>query len=133
MKLKLKEDPREWRKIAWLTAGGVAFVASILCWRKVLPPRLWGALLVVLAITAIAAWAQPRWFRGFYRISSRVGFRLGQAVGFVLLTGVFLVIVTPFGWVARLAGKDLLRLKRPPADESCWTPSRPATPLDSLF
>ncbi len=133
MKLKLKEDPREWRKITWLTAGGLVLVSSLLCWRKILPVRGWEIVLVAAVAASLAAWVRPGWFRGFYRVSSRVGYWLGQMVGSALLAAVFLLVVTPLGLGFRLFGKDLLRLKSRRDSPTYWTESRPSTPLERLF
>jgi hypothetical protein len=69
-------------------------------------------LLVWLAVAALVlgmlapslylplAWA---WY-GFARL-------LGAVVSRLLLTVVFFLVVTPVGWIRRLAGKDALRLK----------------------
>ena len=64
MKLNFKEDPKEWRKSALLTALGLALVSSLLRWRKHLPVNVWLALLALLGFVAILAGLQPRWFRG---------------------------------------------------------------------
>jgi len=54
-------------------------------------------------------------------------FPIGWTVSRVVLGTVFFVIFTPVGWVFRLAGRDLLGLKRR-RPESYWTPKRrPAT------
>jgi len=76
---------------------------------------------------------QPRWFRGAYRAGATVGFHVAQVLGQVVLAVLFLLGLTPLGRILRLAGKDLLRLKRAPKAESHWQPARPATPRERLF
>ena len=133
MKLILKEEPREWRKQAWLTLGGLAVISSLLRWRKVLPPTAWLAILGLLLAAAILAWLQPRGFRGYYRLSMRLGFAISQVMGFVALTLFFWLIITPLGLILRLAGKDSLKLKRPKDTVSYWQPARNSGPLDRSF
>lgn len=133
MRLKLKENPNEWRKAAWLSALGLALLASLLRWRRILPTAGWVAALGLLAAVALGALAQPRWFRAYYRFSSRLGFRLAQIIGYGALAVAFALVLTPLGLVLRLLGKDLLRLKRPRNANTYWTPSRQGTPLDRLF
>jgi hypothetical protein len=133
MRLKLKEDPREWRRVTLLTALGLALVGSLLLWRRVLPVTGWWILLGFLALASGAAVLQPRWFRGFYRASSRVGFFLAQWLGWVLLLLLFVFILTPAGLVLRLLGKDLLRLKRPRNADTYWNEARQPSSLDRLF
>ena len=133
MKLKFKEDPKEWRKSALLTALGLAIVLSLLRWRKHLPANIWLGLLALLALVALAALLQPHWFRGWYRLSLRLGFYSGQVVGRCVLILFFVFVVIPVGLVLRLAGKDPLQLKRPDRVQSYWHPSKDGSPLDRPF
>ena len=133
MKLIYKEDPKEWRKSALLTALGLALISSLLRWRKHLPANYWYALLVLLAIVAICALLQPRWFRGWYRLSLRLGFYSSQFIGRCVLMLFFIFIITPLGFILRLAGKDPLRLKRPSEVNTYWHQSKDCSPLDRLF
>ena len=133
MKLRLKEDPKEWRKAVWFGALGLAIVSSLLCWRRVLPVAGWLAALAVLATLALMAALRPRWFRGYYRFASRLAFHLSQFVGYALLTVLFLLVLTPLGLLLRLTGKDLLRLRRSPEAKSYWSTTRPSGPLERRF
>jgi hypothetical protein len=132
MKLKLSEDPKEWRKGACLSALGLAMMSSLLRWRHILPVAVWIAVLAALAAVAAAAAIEPRWFRGFHRFSARLGFAVSQFAGRIILAGFFIVLVTPLALIRRLIGKDPLRLKRSAAD-SYWTTAPPKTPLDRMF
>jgi hypothetical protein len=133
MKLRFKEDPKEWRKSALMTALGLAILSSILRWRHVLPAAAWCAVLAVLAVAAVSACLQPGWFRGYYRWSLRLGFGLSQFIGRAVLLIVFLLIVTPMGLLLRLAGKDSLQLKRPRTPGTYWRDAKEHNPLDRLF
>jgi hypothetical protein len=133
MKLNFKEDPKEWRKSALLTALGVAILSSLLRWRKHLPANLWPALLLLLAVVAVCAVLRPRWFRGWYRLSLRLGFYSSQFIGRCVLALFFIFVITTLGIMLRLMGKDLLQLKRPPGPATYWHPSKACSPLDRLF
>jgi len=133
MKLNLKDEPKEWRKSALLAAGGLALVSCVLRWRQVLGNRAWLVALVVLALAALAALLQPRWFRGYHRFSMRLGFALSQALGRVALLLFFFLLLTPVGLLLRLAGKDPLQLKRPANADSFWRTVKAPGPLDRLF
>jgi hypothetical protein len=133
MKLKLKEDPKEWRKFVTLSAAGLSLMSGLLTWRKVLPVAAFVAVLVVLGAIVAAAWLRPRWFRGAYRVGATVGFRVTQFLGQVALAVLFLLVLTPLGLVLRLAGKDLLQLRRQPRAETYWQPARPVTSLERRF
>ena len=133
MKLKLKEDPREWQKFAAVLAG---FLTMVLLWlfrRKGLPEPVWAGGLGLLAALLTIALFRPRWFRGPYRFTLQVSFPVGQLMGRILLTCFFLFILTPLGLALRLAGKDLLHLRRENGSGSYWRPARPTAPFDRLF
>ena len=133
MKLKLKEDPREWRKAALFGTLGLSILATILRWRAVLSNLGWCAALSVLALIALCALFRPSWFRGWYVTSSKLAFFITQTVGYAVLVIIFLLILTPLGLVLRLTGKDLLGLKRQRSAESYWHPSKPTGPSERLF
>ncbi|MBI3851496.1 MAG: hypothetical protein HY298_14655 [Verrucomicrobia bacterium] len=133
MKLELKEDPKEWRKSAWLSALGVALLSTLLCWRRILPAAAWFVLIALLASVAVSAWLRPPWFRGYYRLSTRLGFGVVRLVGHAVLVVLFFLLVTPLGLALRLLGKDLLRLKHPGDTATNWNPKKECSPLDRLF
>ena len=133
MKLRFKEVPNEWRKQALLTALGLAILSSVLYWRHVIAQRIWLGVLAVMCVAALCALARPDWFRGYYRLSMRLGFAISQFIGRIVLLGVFVFIVTPLGWLLRLAGKDPLQLKRPRDAATYWQSAKDAGPLDRLF
>jgi len=133
MKLIFKEDPREWRKQALLTALGLAIISSLLCWRKHLSANAWHVVLAVLAVVAICAVLRPRWFRGWYRLSLRLGFYSSQLIGHCVLLVFFIFVMTPLGIGLRWLGKDPLQLKRPREVKSYWHPAKDCGPMDRLF
>lgn len=133
MKLNLKDEPKEWRKSALLATFGLALVSSLLRWRHHIGQQTWLAILGLLVVVAIAAVFQPRWFRGYHLLSMRAGFVISQFVGRVMLVLFFLFVMTPAGFILRLAGKDPLQLKRPANADTFWQTARDASPLDRLF
>ena len=133
MKLNYKEDPKEWRNSTLLTALGLAILLSLLRWRKHLPADVWHDLLALLAGVAICAVLQPRWFRGWYRLSLWLGFYSSQFIGRCVLILFFIFIITPLGLMLRLAGKDPLQLTRPNNPATYWRPAKACSPLDRLF
>ena len=133
MKLKFKEDPKEWRKSALLTVMGLGILSSLLRWRHHLRVDYWHALLALLFIMAAGAILQPRWFRGLYRLSLRLGFYSSQFIGRCVLGVFFFLVLMPVGWMLRLMGKDLLQLKRPSGATTYWHSAKESNPLDRLF
>lgn len=132
MKLKLKEDPREWLKFTAVMVFAVALITFLLHRKRVMP--LEGVLSVeaVLALALLACAVRPRWFRGFYRGGMTASFHVGQVMGRVMLTVFFLLVVTPLGLILRLCGKDLLATKRR-TTASYWRTAKPVGPLDRQF
>lgn len=133
MKLNLKDEPKEWRKSALLAALGLALLSSLLRWRHVLANDVWLVALVLFGMVAIGALVRPRWFRGYHRLSARLGFAISQFVGRILLALFFFLVLTPVGLILRLAGKDALQLRRPPGAKTYWQAAKEYSPLDRLF
>jgi hypothetical protein len=131
--LRLKENPREWQKFV-AVMGVVANVPVWYLWRQ---GRVSLALALAVATITLGALLlaliQPRWFRGFYRGGMRVSYQIGQVIGKVLLTGFFFLLVTPLGLALRLAGKDLLQLKRDDAAATWWHPAKNNRDFDRMF
>ena len=133
MKLKLKEDPREWRKFALAAgvfAGGVLWLAS----RRHLAAA--GSLRFIAAgliLVLLAGLVRPRLIRPLYRFAMTGSFYVGQVMGRVLLAVVFLFVLTPLALLLRLAGKDLLRLRRDPRAETYWRAGKWIDDFDRQF
>ena len=96
-------------------AGALAIVSAINAW---LPddggrgPPAWRLLFLACALVCPAVlkplnWA---WFR--------FGLLLHAVVNPIVMGLLFFVAVTPTGWIMRLRGKDLLRLKREPQSDT---------------
>ena len=133
MKLKLKENPNEWRKFAAVMAGALAVLAWLLQARGILPREWLVGGWAVLAAAVVLSLLAPRWFRGFYRVGMTVSFHIGQAMGKVLLTLFFLLVLTPLGLLLRLFGQDLLKLKRNRTATTYWQPTKTNREFDRLF
>ena len=133
MKPNLRDEPKEWRKSALMTALGLAILSSLLRWRHVLTDITWFAVLTLLGAVAISALWQPRWFRGYYRFSTKLGFAVSQFIGRLILMLFFFFILTPVGLILRLAGKDTLQLKTGGKTASCWQMAKDYGALDRLF
>jgi hypothetical protein len=93
----------------------------------------WFGLLALLALVAVVAVLQPRWFRGWYRVSLWLGFYSSQFIGRCVLLLFFIFIITPVGWALRLAGKDPLQIQKPRAAQTYWQEAKDCSPLNRLF
>jgi hypothetical protein len=133
MRLHLKEDPKEWRKAALLGLIGPTVIVSILRYKDIVSTTFLIVVLASLALVAICALTRPRWFRGYYRLMTRVGFYIIQFIGKIVLTVIFLVVLTPFGFILRILGKDFLELKSPQEKQTFWHKAKQDSSLDNMF
>ncbi len=53
--------------------------------------------------------------------------------GLPALRALFFVILTPFGWILRLSGKDFLHDKSPQDKQTFWQTARQDGSLDRMF
>lgn len=107
-------------------------LALVLGWRGLLGPErlaLAGGACVVLAL---AAWIQPAWFRGGYRLAMIASAWLGDRVGQVVLTLLFFLLITPIGWALRLCKYDPLARTWKSAAGTYWRPVHRRSRLDRL-
>jgi hypothetical protein len=133
MKLKLKEDPTEWRNFTLICCAAVLVLCAVAA-RSAVVGREWTTAGCVVAAAAglVAIWHPPA-FRGFYRGIMAVSFRIGQVMGKVILGIVYLLVVTPLGLAMRVAGKDPLQRRGKREKESYWREARPVGDFEKLF
>ncbi|HEB50138.1 MAG TPA: hypothetical protein ENI89_05975 [Desulfobulbus sp.] len=80
-----------------------------------------GLLLVVLAMV------RPLLLRRVHRVWMAGSTRMGSVMTAVLLTLVYLLVITPLALAARLMGMDLLHRRPDPARQSYWRPREPGS------
>jgi hypothetical protein len=124
------------RAFGFVLGAGFALVGLALLRAAIVGHRGTGWLVVaVLALGAslgaagLAVFAPPR-LRACYAPWMRLGLLMGGVVGGVILTAVYLAIVTPLGWVMRATGTDPLDRSRVPGTDSYWRPRRTARTAD---
>jgi hypothetical protein len=131
MKLRLKENPREWLKFTAAAAVFVAIVGLVSRKRGVLHMPIWAPFVPgILALCVGAIW--PRTMRGPYRAVMTLSFHVGQIIGGFLLTALFVIFLTPMALLLRITGKDLLGLRKPPG-ETFWRPAKKVSNIDQMF
>jgi hypothetical protein len=133
MRLELKDNPREWQK--FILAGVVVLtgVGAVLWRRGAISFTFFAAVTIVLSAALVLGWLRPRWIRPLYRGAMTASFYVGQIMGRVLLTIVFVVVLTPLALMLRLFGKDLLRLKRDTSAQTYWRPGKIGDDFDRQF
>ena len=133
MRLKLKENPREWQKFAAVTALAFGLTLAMLRWRKLISTKAMFATLSIPAVVLVLCLIKPRLFRAYYRAGMGVSFVIGQVMSRVLLGIFFLLVLTPITLIVRILGKDILRLKRNPKATTYWQPARISDQFDREF
>ncbi len=116
---ELKTGVRELRKFG-LMVGGVFAVLGLLFLLRHKSHYPWFLVPGIALITAGLVF--PNGLRHVYIAWMSIAIVLGFAVSNVILTFFFFLVVTPIGLVARLFGKDFLRLKLNPQATTYWIP-----------
>lgn len=110
---------------------GLVF-ALVLTVAGLLPLRTHGRVrlpaLVLAGIFLLAAAARPAWLHPLNLVWSKLGLLLGRIVNPAVSAILFYLVFTPAGLLARLAGKDPLRLKPAPQADSYWIVRDPPGP-----
>jgi hypothetical protein len=117
--------PPSERSFAWVFAAFFAAVALWPAWRG-RPVRWWA--LGVAARVFLAGLVRPSVLRIPNLVWFRFGSLLNRVVSPVAASLLFFAVFTPFAVVLRMAGKDLLRLRRDPAAASYWIDRDPPGP-----
>ena len=109
------------RKTALVVAGVLLAVAAWSFYRgRVTAVAVLGVVGVSLALAGLFV---PPAARAFHVAWMRLAVALGWVNSRVLLTLIFYGVVTPYGFVSRLAGRDPMRRRGRP-EESYWLPRK---------
>lgn len=88
------------------------------------------ALGIALAFLAVSL-AAPAWLAPLNRLWLKFGELLHRITSPIILGVMFFGVITPVGWLMRLAGKDLLSLKFDRSASSYWVRREPPGPEKS--
>ena len=88
--------------------------------------RIW--TLVVAAVFLVVALAVPKILQPLNHLWFLVGKLLHRIVNPLIMGLLFFIVITPAAFLLRLAGKDLLSLKRDPQAGSYWVHRTPPGP-----
>ncbi len=116
---------RALRKFGFAFGGGLTVLGSLLLWREKVPaPYVLGVAVLVLALAALA----PRALRPLEWLMSRIFLAVTSVLTYVLLTILYILVLTPIGLIRRLMGKESLGLRPDPGKESYWIDVDPEGP-----
>jgi hypothetical protein len=133
MRLKLRDDPREWQKFTAAMAVLLALIAVGLWKRQIISPTALRLAVIALGLALLLCLIRPQWYRPFYRAGMTLFGAVGHGVSLILLAVVFLCVLTPLGLLARLLGKHLLLVKKNPAATTYWQPTKIDEHFDREF
>ena len=116
---QLKTTPHELRKFGLMVGGVFAALGLLFLWRHkgYYPYFLWPGVVLVLFGLVL-----PRALKWVYIAWMSVAFVLGFVMAHVILTLFFYLMITPMGLIARLFGKDFLRLRLDRNAVTYWIP-----------
>ena len=80
------------------------------------------------AVTLAVTLAAPQMLTPLNRLWMRFAELLHRVVSPIMLGVVFFIVVTPFGWAMRLAGRDPMARSFDPGARSYWIERRPPGP-----
>lgn len=95
-----------------------------LLWLGTIKPIALGIALAFLAVSLVV----PAWLAPLNRLWLKFGELLHRITSPVILGIMFFGVITPVGWLMRLAGKDLLRMKFDRDAPSYWIRREPPGP-----
>ena len=87
----------------------------------------WWALLVAAVICGVAV-ARPALLAPFNRLWFKFGLLLNRVTSPLIMGLLFYGVITPYGYVLRWMGKDLLQLRFDPSAKSYWVLRSPPGP-----
>ena len=122
---KAAAHPPSERSFAGVFTAFFAVLALWPAWRG-RPVRWWG--LGVAFLVFLAGLVRPSVLRIPNLIWFRFGNLLNRIVGPAVTSLMFFLVFTPFALILRMAGKDLLRLRRDPGAASYWIERDPPGP-----
>jgi hypothetical protein len=110
------EGPTD-RSFGLVFASVFALVAAYFAWRG---NAWWPASLVLSIAFLTLALARPSLLAPLNWLWTRLGLLIGAVVAPIVMAIIYFGLITPMGLLARILGKDFLRLRTNPAAKSYW-------------
>jgi hypothetical protein len=133
LEINWKPSQRELRQFAgiWFPA----FFALVGYWvfRKTGSLPVAGTIWGVGALASAVAFVVPAVAQRLWVIWMCAAFPIGWTVSHVLMGAIFYLVVTPIGFLLRLAGRDSMGRKFDPDVTTYWVPHRPPEKTESYF
>ncbi len=111
---------------------GVFLLATGYCWYRQYSNSWITVFLVLASIFLLCVLIAPKLLRPLNKAWYQLGLLLGRFVSPIVLGILFFIIITPVAIVIRLAGRDILRLRKQRVD-SYWVERKPPGPEPESF
>jgi hypothetical protein len=116
------------RSFGRVVGGVVLLIAAVVFWRS---GWAWTTAATTLAsiggALVVLGQIAPTWLRPVYRAWMLLALALGAVVSRVLLTLVFILGVTPIGWLRRTVSESPILTRPDPDAQSYWIQKPPPT------
>ena len=106
-------------------AGFCAIVATLSLYTG---NHRWPWWLAAGAVFAMLAYVRPAILAPLNRLWTKLGLLLFKVISPIVLALIFFFCIAPIGWIIRLAGKDILRLRFEPDTDTYWISRQPPGP-----
>ena len=126
----LDRSPRALRRFGFAVGFVFLFLGSVLLWRHYRAGWLVISIGTGLVLAAAFVPTMLQWVHGPWMI---VSFLLGWIVSGIILTLVFVLVLTPLGLLQRLFGKNAIDIGFKADAPSYWEARKKATPLPEEY
>lgn len=107
-------------------------LAALLAWRREFP-GVASVLACVAAVCFVLGWLRPVWFRPLYIVSMALGYPFAWLLGYLLLAGVYYLLIAPIGLILRLFRRDPLARDFDREAQSYWVARGESPDRDRYF
>jgi len=105
-----------------MTVGGIFLLLALLFMYKNIFENFRTALLVIGAYLFIGGIIFPERLKSVYKIWMGFAFALGWIVSRFILSILFIFVMTPIGFIAKISGKKFLDVRWKEKKDSYWIP-----------
>ncbi len=131
--LNLNPSRKDLRIFAALQLPFFSLVSFLLSRRGTIDPDTVWWILGSSAVVGVLGVLWPAAIRWIYVVWVAAVFPIGWVMSYVLLGGVFYLVVTPIGLIMRLCGHDPMQRKFDPQAKTYWQPREQAKSTDRYF
>lgn len=141
IEIDLKPDVRRLRQFGFIALAGFALLAIVARYEVLLfsfglgaaRPYVAGGFAAVALLSCLSSLVYPRANLGLYLALTIVAYPIGFVLSYVVMGGLFFLVITPIGLVMRLLGRDPMERRFLPGAESYWVDASGERKKQSYF